>query len=70
MPTKPKARKPACKPCSACGNKPTYERILGNRNRNWFLYNCPICEWDGPAQPTLREAAIHWNKRQRRARVN
>jgi hypothetical protein len=50
-------------PCSACGNLPTYEKILDNHNRNYYLYNCPICEPDGPARETLRKAAICWNKR-------
>lgn len=50
-------------PCGACGNWPEYEKILDNKNHFWFIYNCPICEPDGPAKRTLREAARHWNQR-------
>lgn len=52
-------------PCAACGNMPECESDLDNHNKTWWLYNCPICEPDGPAKFRKWEAAEHWNDRQK-----
>lgn len=61
---KKRGKLPKLRPCWACQNLPKYERILGDHNRVYYEYDCPICEPDGPAQETLREARTHWNARQ------